>query len=113
MGNTTKNQVTLNGAAEGGQQFADFNAQRKPMEQKEQMNCMPVGYDACPEDVFVQGYGGDTDASGGVTASSLEAGFKKKSMPTNYEAQEDAMRQSDMVEVNGFATPRNNYYDRM
>jgi len=112
MGTTTKNQITSNGAAEGGQSFADFDSARKPMS-TEYMNQMPIGYDACPDDEFVEGYGGDTDVSGGITASSLEAGYKKKQMLTNYDAQADAMAQSDMVEVNGFATPRNNYYDRM
>jgi len=113
MGFTTRNQITLRNVAEGSENFVDFNSQRKPPEYAESFNNMPVGYDACPSDEFVEGYGGNTDVSGGVTASTLEAGFKKKSMPYGAEAAMDDMDEGKMAEATGFATPRNNYYDRM
>ena len=84
----------------------------------EKFNKMPVGYDAtCARDRFVSGFGGNTDATGGVEPKSLEDGFKRQDMKGTddlYSGEHIDLFYGEVVDEKGqvgFAE-RNNYLDR-
>lgn len=109
-----KNQVTVNATNEGGQSFASFDDVRSPGDTDNDCDEYEPNIDET-QTGFVNGFGGDTDVSGGVNTTSLNQGYAVKNLKSTMSPNDMLMNgtyEGELADSGGFAD-RNNYMDRM
>jgi hypothetical protein len=118
-----KFQITVPVKVEGGEDFVSFDSARVnnyiPEGGRAKLNGMPeTDLCDCASDGFVQGFGGNTDVSGGVNAGAMQRGFSRydmKGTDDQYGGEHIDLFYGEVEDEKGnvgFAE-RNNYLDRI
>lgn len=114
MQSPDRSQITVQVRNEAGEPFVSFESQRVTNgvtdPATDNFDQMPMS--DTPRDHFVQGFGGDTDVSGGVNNTSLANGFARKAIDPHNDIPPELFN-GEVTEggKTGFCM-RNNYLDR-